>query len=60
MFLEENDSALQQVTSEGRDAHAIYMLMQSYIEYECKLSRAFVKQQDLDQEVQNRLAKIFS
>lgn len=58
MFLEENDSTVQHITDDRRGA--LYMLVKSYVEHECRLSQTFTRQQDLDREVQSRLAKIFS
>lgn len=58
MFLENNDVVVEPETSKGKSA--LYMLMRSYIEYECKRSRTFTQQRDLDKEVQNRLVKMFS
>lgn len=58
MFQRKNEMMAQPITNEGKSG--IYLLVQSYIEYDCKRSRMYTRQSDVDREVQNRLAKIFS
>jgi hypothetical protein len=58
MFFQKSDLKVQNATLERRIK--MHILMRSYVENDCKRSQTYINYIDLEKEIDDRLAKLFS